>query len=584
MKKTLLQPINRLLSLGIKDELTAFESRQIRTLNQISFFLGVINLSLLCFNFIAERYVPLFLNIAILIIICGPIFAFNSFYKYRVAQIYSYFAANTLILVYAYYGISINRIVNFEVLILGCGFFGAFIFHSIWSFVALLYNLVSFFLIGAMKIYAGNIHPDSIFIGNIINSFATSLFLFALVNVYKRDFKIAENALFESEDRMHLVLKGSNNGWWDWNLVEDTIYYSPLWWHTVGYKENELPSETKLWWSLLHPEDQAHVTELYNRALNSDTDFSSYSVEFRLLHKLGHYVTILSKGFISRDSEGMAIRISGSNIDLTEQKATELKLQSLLDNIQDQNEILSKQKSEIQIQSEKLFELNQIKDKLFSTIAHDIRSPFSSLLQTLNSLKDEMLTEEDLQEILPDITKNANNSIALIDNLFNWAKTQLDGATVHPIQFDCIKLIEDEINLLDLNAKKKGITLESNSKDKLLAFADKDMVELIIRNLISNAIKFCNSGDKVSVSATLKNNMIEISVMDTGKGISKEKLQKVFTGSMESSRGTAGEKGTGLGLILSKEFVEKNGGTIHVESSEGKGSQFYFTIPNAEAN
>ncbi|MBP7279940.1 MAG: PAS domain-containing sensor histidine kinase [Leptospiraceae bacterium] len=580
MKKILIQKISELLSLGIREGQSTFETRQIKTMNRISFYLGCINLFLLVFNIIAQRYVPLFLNLAILLFISTPIFLLNFKFKYKVAQVYSFFASNSLILAYAYYGISINRIVNFEVLIIGCGFFGAFIFDSLWGFAALFYSIISFFLIGAMKVYVGNIQPDSIFIGNIINSISTTLFLFIMVVVYKRDFKKSELALSKSEDRLQLVLKGSNNGWWDWDLVRETIYYSPLWWNTIGYEYNELAPKVAFWWAILHPDDQEHVNELYNRAMT--TDLSSYEVEFRLMHKAGYYVPILSKGFISRDKEGKAIRISGSNIDLTEQKATEAKLQSLVKNITEQNEILSKQKFEIQIQSEKLLELNQVKDKLFSTIAHDIRGPFTSLILTLNSLKDEMLTEEDLKEMLPDITKNANNILGLIDSLFDWARTQLDGERVHPITFNSKKLIDDEISLLEFRAKEKGITLQSEVHENVFAYADKNMIELIIRNLISNALKFCSQGDKIIVSSIQKKNLIEISVADSGKGIAREHLEKIFTGSMISTLGTSGEKGTGLGLILSKEFVKKNGGTISVESQEGKGSRFYFTIPIAK--
>ena len=291
MKKILIQKISELLSLGIREGQSTFETRQIKTMNRISFYLGCINLFLLVFNIIAQRYVPLFLNLAILLFISTPIFLLNFKFKYKVAQVYSFFASNSLILAYAYYGISINRIVNFEVLIIGCGFFGAFIFDSLWGFAALFYSIISFFLIGAMKVYVGNIQPDSIFIGNIINSISTTLFLFIMVVVYKRDFKKSELALSKSEDRLQLVLKGSNNGWWDWDLVRETIYYSPLWWNTIGYEYNELAPKVAFWWAILHPDDQEHVNELYNRAMT--TDLSSYEVEFRLMHKTGYYVPIL---------------------------------------------------------------------------------------------------------------------------------------------------------------------------------------------------------------------------------------------------------------------------------------------------
>ncbi len=570
MKKSILQITRKLVSLGVKDGQSAFESRQIRTLNKIALFLGLINICLCLLNLVTYHYVPFCLNLSIVIGISLPVFLFNYFFRYNVAQIYSFFASNTLILAYAYFGISMNRIVNFEVLILGCGFFGAFIFDTFWVYVAGFYSVISIILIGLMKVYIGNIVPDSIFIGNIINSILTALLLFGMIWMYKRDFR-------KSEDRLQLVLKGSNNGWWDWNLTENTIYYSPKWWEAIGYTYNELAPEVKLWWSLLHPSDLEHVNELYQRAMN--TDLISYEVEFKLLHKKGHYVPILSKGFISRDKNGKPYRISGSNIDLTEHKAIETKLQSLVKDITDKNEELSKQKSEIQSQSEKLAELNKLKDKLFSTIAHDIRSPFTSLLLTLDSLKDELLTEEDLKEILPDITKSASNILVLIDSLFDWARTQLDGTKVHRVQFDLMELIEEELKLFAYRSKEKDVSILNQINENTILYADRNMLQLVVRNLISNALKFCQKGDKIIVTAIPKDNFLEISVTDTGKGISEENLKKIFTAGMASTVGTSGEKGTGLGLILSKEFVNKNGGEIGVESELTKGSRFYFTIP-----
>ncbi len=579
MKNYLLNKINALLTVGIRENQPALEARQVKTLNQISFFLCSINGFLLIVNILTQRFIPLFLNIAIVFLISFPIFFLNFKLKYKMAQIYSFFASNTLIILYACFGILNNRIVNFEILILGCGFFGAFIFKTRWMILSLFYNLSSYIFIGVMKVYFLGISIDSIFIGSMINCFATSIFLYAIITIYKRDFRLAELALSKSEDRLNLVLKGSNDGWWDWDLTTNTIYYSPRWWQTLGYEYNELSPVVDLWWSILHPEDGPHVNALYNKAMT--TDMNSYEVEFRLMHREGHYVPVLSKGFISRDNNGKAIRISGSNIDLTERKKNDEKLQSLLKNITEKKDELSRQKSEIQIQSEKLAELNDIKDKLFSIIAHDIRSPIASLQLTLNSVTDEVMTAEELLESLPEITKNAKNILELIDSLFGWARSQLGGAKIYPSIFNVNKVIEEEINLFSSRAKEKKIEVISNVKENLNAFADKDMIELVIRNLISNAIKFCKQGDRVEVNVSRGDTFMEISVLDTGCGISVEGLEKIFTTGVISTEGTSGEIGTGLGLMLSKEFVEKNGGTMGVSSEIKKGSHFFFTIPIA---
>ncbi len=569
--------MHALLSLGIRENQPMVEARQVRTLNQISFFLGSINAFLLIVNLVTLRFIPLLLNISILLLISTPIFLLNYKLKYKAAQIYSFFTSNTLILLYAIFGILNDRIVNFEILILGCGFFGAFIFNTFWMILSLLFNLSSYLLIGFMKIIFSGVAVDSIFIGSIINCFATTFFLYAIITIYKRDFQRSELDLSRSEDRLNLVLKGSNDGWWDWDLVANTIYYSPRWWNTLGYEYNEYPPLVEFWWSILHPDDHTHVNDLYNKAMT--TEMSSYEVEFRLMHKSGNYVPVLSKGFISRDNTGKAIRISGSNIDLAERNKQQKELESLVNNITEKNAELLRQKSEIQIQSEKLSELNQVKDKLFSIIAHDIRSPITSLLLTLNSVTDEVMTAEELLESLPEITKNAKNILELIDSLFGWARSQLGGAKVYPSVFSINRVIEDEISLFSSRAKEKKIEIISKLQENLNVFADKDMIELVIRNLISNAIKFCKAGDKVEIDVLSDNSFAEISVLDTGRGISPDALEKIFTTGVVSTEGTSGEIGTGLGLMLSKEFVEKNGGMVGIASELKKGSRFFFTIP-----
>lgn len=577
MKKYILNVIDKIFSLGILNTHTVFEGRQIRTLNQISFFLGAINAFLFLFNLIAQRFIPLALNASILILISSPIIWFNYKNRNKIAQIYSFFASNTLILLYAIFGILNNRNVNFEVLILGCGFFGAFIFNTAWVFCSLFYNLLSYLIIAFLKVQYLDVNPDSIFLGSIINSFATSAFLYAIIHIYKKDFRYAESILIKSEDRLNLVLKGTNNGWWDWDFVTDKLYYSPLWWSMLGYEVNELGSDSSLWIRLMHPDDRPRMDIKVHELVHSD--IASYEVEFRLLAKNGKYVPILSKGYIQRDNTGRPVRVSGSNMDLTESKQVQEKLESLIKSISEKNEELQKQKSEIQIQSEKLAELNQVKDKLFSIIAHDIRSPLTSLLLTLNSVRDGVLSIDELAESIPDITKNTSHLLELIDSLFGWAKSQMGGARVNPTNFDVIKIVEDEIALIELRAKGKKIELQYNLSQDLRVYADKDMIQLVIRNLISNSVKFCQAGDQIKIAAKKIDGMAEISVIDTGSGIAPENLKKIFSIGIVSTAGTLGELGTGLGLLFSKEFIEKNDGIIGVESEINKGSKFFFTIP-----
>jgi PAS domain S-box-containing protein len=580
MKTLIFNKIRILLAFGLIKNQPVFEARQIKTLNYISFVLVVINLFLIVFNLIAQRYIPLFLNIALVFGVSLPIFLLNAKYKYEAAQIYSFFASNTLILLYSCFGVINNRIVNFEILILGCGFFGAFIFNHYWMTLSIIFNLASYLIIAFMKIEYINAIPDSVFLGSLINCFATTAFLYAIIGVYKKDFKKTEQALSQSEDRLKLVLKGTNTGWWDWDWVSNKLYYSPLWWSMLGYEVNELEPDPTLWQRIMHPEERERIDREVQDIFNSN--IVSYEIKFRLRHKNGSYIPVLSKGYIKRAQDGSILRVSGSNMDLSEQKLTEERLQSLVINISETNKELFRQNEEIQIQSAELEALNQSKDKLFSIIAHDIRSPVTSLVSTLNSIKDEALTIQDLQDCLPDLTKNTNDILELIDSLLGWARTQLGGAKVYPRIFPLNRVIESEIDFFTARAKEKKISLSKSDFGEINVFADKDMISLVLRNLISNAVKFCKANDSIEIRVSRLNDKAEVEVSDTGKGISKEMLSKLFSNGVVSTGGTSGEIGTGLGLMLSKEFVQKNSGTFRVQSEFGKGSQFFFTIPISE--
>jgi signal transduction histidine kinase len=215
---------------------------------------------------------------------------------------------------------------------------------------------------------------------------------------------------------------------------------------------------------------------------------------------------------------------------------------------------------EIEQQSNKLSEVNQLKDKLFSIIAHDLRSPFRSLIGLLNLADMGALTEEDFKHFLPELSKNVSYTSGLLDNLLYWAKSQMEEASIEPEIFDVQEIADNKIGLFEKQAMAKNIVLENKINSKVSVFADKNMVDLVLRNLMANAVKFCNIHGKITIAATQKSEFLIVSVTDTGNGISSENMEKLFGNQTFTTRGTSNEKGTGLGLMLCKEFVEKNGG------------------------
>ncbi|MEY1639199.1 ATP-binding protein [Tenuifilum osseticum] len=249
--------------------------------------------------------------------------------------------------------------------------------------------------------------------------------------------------------------------------------------------------------------------------------------------------------------------------------------------LKEKNDEISRQRDAISRQADELRELNALKDKLFSIIAHDLRSPLFSLITMLNIAKEGHFTPENFKEILDELSVNVNHTTALLENLLTWAKTQMHGVKVNPQNFDLNQMVNSRIQLLTEAAENKEIKLKNSIPDGTFVFADTDMTDIVIRNLISNAIKFCNAGDRITIWSTTGADRVTVCVEDTGRGMTPDVLQKLFGTQITSTPGTKNEKGTGLGLILCKEFVQMNGGEIWAESQPDKGSKFFFTLPKA---
>lgn len=243
---------------------------------------------------------------------------------------------------------------------------------------------------------------------------------------------------------------------------------------------------------------------------------------------------------------------------------------------------LEKAFEEINEQKKELEDLNATKDKFFSIVAHDLRSPVSALAGFSQMLANNgnRLSPEKITAYSEELNKSAKNTLSLIENLLTWASTQMNKVDHTPELIDTEDIISQTISQLDTVATSKKISLEKSLEPDLKIFADKDHLTLVLRNLISNALKFTNEGGTVTVSTkNVDDSKVEILVADTGIGMGIEKLTNLFSiGSAQSTSGTAGEKGTGLGLILCKEFIEKNGGKIEVASLKGMGTTFTITL------
>ena len=237
----------------------------------------------------------------------------------------------------------------------------------------------------------------------------------------------------------------------------------------------------------------------------------------------------------------------------------------------------------VEIKTAELKELNASKDKFFSIIAHDLKNPFNTIIGFSKILNDEISPEncEKTREIAGMINSSASQTFRLLENLLEWANSQRGKISFNPKQITLCELINEEFITLSEMAEMKNIGLKVTCQQSLSICADKNMIKTILRNLISNAIKFTRRNGQIEVNVTPDKSGVRIAVSDNGIGISKENMAKLFRidGNL-SSRGTENEKGTGLGLFLCKEFVTKHGGNIWAESEPGSGSVFQFIIPS----
>jgi PAS domain S-box-containing protein len=356
----------------------------------------------------------------------------------------------------------------------------------------------------------------------------------------------------DSEQRLTLALNGAKEGMWDWNIQTNEVYFSDTCSTMLGYSPKELLNRGFKWQELIHPDDFPKVSKIFENHLKGNTDY--YESAFRIKDNSGKWKWILDHGkVVERDKENKPIRAIGTQIDISKQKEAETQLQELL----------------------------VTKDKLFSIISHDLRGPIGSFMQIIELLTSDLQVNPDMQaDLLNELKDMSKNTFYLLENLLNWSRSQRSDIVYNPRSIIINELINDNISLLSPAARQKSIRIQFESQAKQAIYVDFDMINLVIRNLLSNAIKFTRTGGLITITISEKNDFIETVVEDNGVGMPQEIADKLFTDNQfHTTYGTNDEKGSGLGLVLCKDFVQRNGGSISVESILKKGSKFKFTMP-----
>ena len=244
---------------------------------------------------------------------------------------------------------------------------------------------------------------------------------------------------------------------------------------------------------------------------------------------------------------------------------------------------LKKEIKELESKNQEANKKNLEMEKLFSLIAHDLRSPLGGFLGLTELLASEQeMPPAEQKKYLKEMRRQAENVFNLLINLLNWSRTRMDRSPVSLINLRLKETVDNIINLLQMNAHEKQISLVNQVPADAIIRADADIIEIVIRNLISNSLKFTNSGGLITISEITAGDFVQISVTDTGIGIKPESLKKLFSPEFYSTPGTNNEKGTGLGLLLCREMIEKQGGRIFASSQVGEGTTITFTIKLAE--
>jgi signal transduction histidine kinase len=247
-------------------------------------------------------------------------------------------------------------------------------------------------------------------------------------------------------------------------------------------------------------------------------------------------------------------------------------LENVNEELRVQNDLTIRQNAELE-------RINSVKNKFFSIVSHDLRSPIATLKMLFSTYFDGHLTHEEMNVLLKKLEENIFNTADLLDNLLEWSKSQLEGMIVKPEIVPLDRIVSRNLKILNAQILEKKLQIENNISEKDTAFADRNMINVVIRNIISNSIKFCNEGDAIRISSEIKGYSILISVQDTGIGIEEEDHEKIFQLEHSITKGTSGEKGHHIGLVLCKDMVEQNKGRIWFESKVGVGTTFFIELP-----
>ncbi len=580
MIQALKKQIYLVLGLGVTPLLSLNEKQSVRIINGINLGIFFILLVLFFINTFSHNYAESLSNLLLIFLVCLPVFIWNHKQRYQLAKIHFTIGAFIIVIISTLTAYKAERFSETENISFLVGIAILLLFEGKLRFM--LYLLLTAMLFGmkAIKMLLMNHTLDLLYFHALAN---TSIILIGIYffSLFFKNQLLAGNASSEElmkqlksqYEEIHVQNEeiGAQND--QLNAQQDLIDYQknilrglidaiPLFIalldkegkYLIANKAYENAFQIPIkqiegnhYSNVLTPELVERHRPLVERGLKGE---NSYFKEFtalpdgRATYFHGKYTPVFS-------ADGSSVEFLAVFVDdITNLKETE----------------------------EKLIASNKIKDKLFSIISHDLRSPLNSLISLLELAQTGFINEQEWKDYLADLNKSITYITQLLENLLKWSKSQISNQALSPKVFSFNEIVENNFHLFRKQAEQKQIQLSASNTD-ILVFADENSIDLVVRNLISNALKFSNFNSKIEITAEVKGKFATINVKDYGVGIPNEILEKLLKEELISTYGTNQEKGTGLGLMLCKEFIEKNGGKLSITSQEGIGSTFSFTIP-----